>query len=138
MSLLTINDTGKLNVLGDEVTWQKNQVVRLRRKMAMVTQTSFMFEGSVYYNVAYGLRVRNTPAAEEKRIVNESLEMLGCWILLTSLPATCNQEKGKVAIARALAVAPHFFDEPTRISTWPVPWILSAISSISTRRWELQ
>jgi len=77
MSLLTLNDTGKMHILGEEVTWQKSQVVRLRRQMAMVTQTSFMFEGSVYYNVAYGLRVRKTAAAEEKRIVNESLELLG-------------------------------------------------------------
>ena len=75
MSLLTPNDGGHLEVLGEAVNWQPSQLLRLRRQMAMVTQSSFMFEGSVYYNVAYGLRARKTRRKSSKGA--ESLELLG-------------------------------------------------------------
>jgi tungstate transport system ATP-binding protein len=116
MSLLTQNDSGVLQVLGEEVNWKKHQLVRLRRKMAMVTQTAFMFEGSVYYNVAYGLRVRKVNNIKQRRKVYECLELLGIKNLANQ-PARnlSGGEKQKVAIARALAVSPRvlFLDEPT-------------------------
>ena len=64
-------------MLGEKVIWQKGQLLRLRRQMSMVTQTSFMFQGSVYYNVAYGLRARQMSAKKVRRQVGEMLEMVG-------------------------------------------------------------
>jgi len=116
MALLSKNDEGKMWVLGEEVNWNKHQIVRLRRQMAMVTQTSFMFEGSVYYNVAYGLRVRKMDKASINKKVDQCLELLGIkHFAQQSARSLSGGEKQKVAIARALAVNPRvlFLDEPT-------------------------
>lgn len=116
MSLLTRNDHGEVEVLGEKVEWSKPQVLRLRRQMTMVTQTSYMFEGSVFYNAAYGLRVRHRPEREVWRTVNECLELLGLSAFGNAQARTLSGgERQKTAIARALAVRPEvlFLDEPT-------------------------
>jgi tungstate transport system ATP-binding protein len=44
MALLLKNDGGDMEVLGEKVSWEKGQLLRLRRQMSMVTQTAFMFQ----------------------------------------------------------------------------------------------
>lgn len=116
MALLLLNDEGHLEVLGEPVKWEKKQLLRLRRQMSMVTQTSFMFQGSVNYNVAYGLRVRKMPEKMVRSRVDEVLEMLGMSAYREADARTLSGgERQKAAIARALAVNPRilFLDEPT-------------------------
>lgn len=116
LALLLINDQGNLEVLGEKVNWSKSQLLRLRRQMSMVTQTSYMFQGSVNYNVAYGLRKRKIPEREIKRRLQEVLEMLGMTAYQEADARTLSGgERQKTAIARALVVKPQvlFLDEPT-------------------------
>ncbi|MGI5921685.1 MAG: ATP-binding cassette domain-containing protein [Syntrophomonadaceae bacterium] len=116
MSLLTKNDYGNVEVLGEKINWSKSQLERLRRQMTMVTQTAFMFEGSVFYNVAYGLRVRKRSKTEVKQAVQEALHLLGMSkFVQTDARTLSGGERQKVAIARAVALKPRilFLDEPT-------------------------
>ncbi|NMC27019.1 MAG: ATP-binding cassette domain-containing protein [Syntrophomonadaceae bacterium] len=77
LALLHRNSAGRVEVLGEGVDWGKDQLLRLRRQMAMVTQTAFMFEGTVFYNVAYGMKVRGQRGKEVKQRVEEALELVG-------------------------------------------------------------
>jgi tungstate transport system ATP-binding protein len=116
MALLLVNDEGRLEVLGEKVNWSKGQILRLRRQMSMVTQTSYMFQGSVYYNVAYGLRQRKVSESGIKRSVQEALEMVGMSAYQEADARTLSGgERQKAAIARALVLKPQvlFLDEPT-------------------------
>lgn len=116
IALLSKNTTGKVEVLGEQVVWSKEQLLRLRRQMAMVTQTSFMFEGSVFSNVAYGLKVRGQRGKDIKRTVAEVLELVGMTSFVNNdTRGLSGGERQKIAIARALAVKPKvlFLDEPT-------------------------
>ncbi len=51
-------DKGKIIFQGDNI--KKLQPVELRRKIVMLHQESVMFEGSVYENISYGLKILNS------------------------------------------------------------------------------
>ena len=110
--------------------------VELRRRMAMVFQKPVLFKGNVYYNVAYGLKVRNTEQAVVNGRVRQALEMVGLEGYEKREPLTLSGgEVQRVALARAIVTKPELLllDEPTAnldpISTTMVETIFSRVIS---------
>jgi tungstate transport system ATP-binding protein len=87
---------------------------RLRHKVGYVPQHPYLLHDSVLANVEIGLRIRGTPRAKRRALVQAALEQLGL-AGFAHRPARelSGGEAQKVAIARALALNPEalIFDE---------------------------
>lgn len=88
----------------------------LRRRMVLVHNPAVMLTGSVFYNAAYGLRVRGVPSRESSNRVSELLVSLSLAGFEGREAKTLSAgESQRLALARALAAGPEviFLDEPT-------------------------
>lgn len=86
------------------------------RDITMVFQSYALFPHmNVFENVAYGLRVKRTPADEMKQRVQAALDMVGLGELMNRhVTALSGGQQQRVALARALVIQPKvlLFDEP--------------------------
>ena len=87
-----------------------------RRELSMVFQNYAIWPHmTVFENVAYGLRVRNTPPSEVKQRVAEALALVGLGEF-ADRPATnlSGGQQQRVALARSFVFRPRLilFDEP--------------------------
>lgn len=92
----------------------KRATISIRRRMAMILQNPMMFNGSVYNNVAYGLKIRGKRSFKNE--IEEALSMTGLSELRNQSALTLSGgEAQRVALARALVLCPEvlFLDEPT-------------------------
>ncbi len=90
--------------------------LRMRRQMCMVLQNTYLFNTSVYQNVAYGLQLRGVRGAELERKVKEALSFVGLSDFGSRRALKLSGgETQRVALARAVAVRPQvlLLDEPT-------------------------
>ena len=87
-----------------------------KRNTAMVFQSYALFPHmSVAQNVAFGLKMRNLPAAEQAARIDEALEMVSLRGLESRRPGQLSGgQQQRVALARAIVTRPDIllFDEP--------------------------
>jgi tungstate transport system ATP-binding protein len=87
----------------------------VRRHMAMAFQEPLLFLGSVFDNVAYGLRLRGVRGADLERRVTETLQLFGIDGLASRPVRTLSGgEAQRTSLARAVVVEPDLLllDEP--------------------------
>ncbi|MCL6478424.1 MAG: energy-coupling factor ABC transporter ATP-binding protein, partial [Peptococcaceae bacterium] len=112
LALLEKPQQGEIIFNGRQVTGSPLQV---RRQMAMVFQEALLLSGSVFGNVAQGLRFRGLPRDQITRRVNYWLKKLQIAHLADRhIRYLSGGEAQRVSIARALALEPQvlFLDEP--------------------------
>ncbi|MBM4150424.1 MAG: phosphate ABC transporter ATP-binding protein [Ignavibacteria bacterium] len=131
--IYTFSANGKLTIDETNVYDPDIDVVELRKKVGMVFQKSIPFPKSIYENVAYGLRLNQTPPSTEvDEIVEYSLKKAALWDevkdrLHDSATGLSGGQQQRLCIARAVAVNPEILlmDEPC-----------SALDPISTAKIE--
>lgn len=88
--------------------------LRLRRMLVLVSQTPFMFQKSVYDNIALGLKWRGQGRKEIEKRVLEAAELFEIDYLEQSAKTLSRGQAQRVALARALVLRSEVFllDEP--------------------------
>jgi len=87
--------------------------LEVRRRIAVLMQNPFMFNTSVWKNVAYGLKLRKDTSIREK--VEKGLKTVGLSSIKEQSALTLSSgEAQRVALARAIVLEPEvlFLDEP--------------------------
>jgi multiple sugar transport system ATP-binding protein len=99
--------------IGDRVV---NDLAPRDRDIAMVFQNYALYpHKTVYENLAFGLRMRKVPKAEQRRRVEEIAQKLGLADMLNRRPAQLSGgQRQRVAMGRAIVREPKAFlmDEP--------------------------
>lgn len=114
LGLLQRPAEGRLSFDGQEVTGSSD-LVALRRRMALVFQEPLLFRGTVFDNVALGLRLRGVPKSEIKQRTELWLSKLKIsHLAYQSVAKLSVGEAQRVNLARSLVLTPQVFllDEP--------------------------
>ncbi|HUT52925.1 MAG TPA: ATP-binding cassette domain-containing protein [bacterium] len=113
LALLDYPDRGDLSFRGKTLS-SRGDWFHARKSITMVAQDPYAFSGTVFHNVAYGLKLRNAAGIEQR--VREALELVGLHGLERRRARTLSGgEVQRMAIARAMVCDPAVLvlDEPT-------------------------
>ncbi|MBN1194503.1 MAG: amino acid ABC transporter ATP-binding protein [Methanomicrobiaceae archaeon] len=115
---LTVPDSGRVWLNGEEVTHSGSRINYFRQKMGMVFQNFYLFDHlTAVRNVEIALiKVKGMPAKEARKKALLELRQVGMEDWADHYPAELSGGQAqRVSIARALAMDPDvmLFDEPT-------------------------
>jgi polar amino acid transport system ATP-binding protein len=118
LNLLEMPTKGHIYIEGEEITGDKHDVNKLRRKMGMVFQQFNLFPHyDTLGNITMApIKLLKMPKKEAEELGERLLEKVGLTDKVHVFPAQLSGgQKQRVAIARALAMNPQImlFDEPT-------------------------
>jgi tungstate transport system ATP-binding protein len=135
LAFLEEPDRGEVCFRGKRV--RARDFFELRRSVTMVDQSPLLFHGSVFKNVAYGLKVRGVPRSEWGDRVEEALSLVDLAGLgRRTVKGLSGGETQRVAIARSLVFRPEvvLLDEPTAgVDAARVEMIETLIRDLNTR-----
>ena len=115
LAFLSLPTTGEIFYDGKRVDWNHGPMEEHRRKVTLLHQSPYLFEGTVHANMAFGLKARGIPGEERQPIVEKALDIVGLQGFGDRKARELSGgETQRVAMARALALNPEvlLLDEP--------------------------
>ena len=115
LAFLSPPTAGEIFYAGKRVDWNHGSVEEPRRKVTLLHQSPYLFEGTVHANVAFGLKARGIPGEDRRAIVEKALDIVGLQGFGDRKSRELSGgETQRVAMARALALKPEvlLLDEP--------------------------
>jgi len=115
LAFLTRPEQGEMLFADRRITWNKTELGLLRKNITLLHQSPYLFSGTVFSNVAFGLKVRGKSGERLRHSVAEALALVGlAGFEARNVRQLSGGEVRRVALARSLAIKPGILllDEP--------------------------